>query len=330
MFDRLAYGFFKCKYVIRNIVGKVAVLTVVPDLLDRIKLRGISRKPLNINTSGKPLTKSSFCPAVNQPAVKNQDNTFRKVCQKCRYKCLKVIHPDVVVMDREVQTQPMTFWRNADSRNGRESVSSIPAIVNRCLSFWRPGTPNSRLKHKTAFIGQYDGFSRLAGFFLYEANLPFARILWPVRCVLWLSFLVSDNSSPCEKEHTRPRKVDTIGQNAFVLAWRFFAVSISRSCNRLLWALSREAFEALRAALWTACMAVMEAVCFSVLVVRLFCMHPSSELQNWAMPRPFERFHEFRGRLAKASPHGFCVARAVFVFLLVSCILLSVIKGSFL
>ena len=76
MFDRLIYGFLKCQYIIRNIIGKIAVLAVIPNLLDRIKIGGISWKPFNLNTFGKPLSQSSFCPAMNQPAVENQDNTM--------------------------------------------------------------------------------------------------------------------------------------------------------------------------------------------------------------------------------------------------------------
>jgi len=330
MINRLTYRLFKCKYIVGNIVGKIAILAVIPNLFNRIKFRGISRKPFNIDTHGKSLTQSSLCPAMNQPAVENKDNASRKVFQKQRYKCLKIIHPDVAVLNGKVQAQSPAFGRNADSRNCRKPVSSVPAIVNGRLAFWRPSAANSRLKHKTAFIDQYGSSAGSTGFFLYEANPSFASWLWPARCVLLLASRVFGNSSPYEKEHTRPRKVDTIGQNAFLLAVRFFAASTSRSCNRLLWGLSKEAFAILRAAFWTVCMALTEAVCWPVLFVRLFCTHPSIERQNLGMPRPFEQFRELRGRPATALPHGFCVARAVFVSLLVSCILLSVIKGSFL
>ena len=53
MLDKLTYSFFKYRYIIRNIVGKGAVLAVIPDLLDRIKFRSISRKPFDIDTPGK-------------------------------------------------------------------------------------------------------------------------------------------------------------------------------------------------------------------------------------------------------------------------------------
>jgi hypothetical protein len=168
------------------------------------------------------------------------------------------------------------------------------------------------------------------GFFLYEASLSFASRLLPVRRVLWLFFRVSGNSSPFDKEHTKPLKVDTTGQNAFLLSVQSVAASTTRFCNRLLLGLSKGAFEVLLTACRTVLVALKGAACLPVLFVRLFCMHPSSERQNWAMLRSFEQFAEYRDRPVRALPHGFCAARAAFVFLLVSCIYLSVIKGSFL
>jgi hypothetical protein len=328
MLDRLTYSFFKCKYIVSNVVGKLTVLAVIPDLLNRIKFRGISRKPFNINTHGKPLTQSSLCPTVNQPAVENQDNAFRKMFQKQRYKCLKIIHPDVAILNGEIQAQPPTLGRSADSRNCRKPVSSVPAIVNRRLSSWRPGTPNCWLQHKTTFISQYGSSASSTGFFLYEANPSFAKILWPVRRVLWPASRAFGNSSPAFVEFARHVRYDNLYRNVSVSTLRYAVMSTSRFCNRLLWGLLREAFEALRAASRIVCMALTEAACLPVLVVHLFCTHPSIELQNWGMPLPFGQFRESRGRLGAASLHGFCVARAVFVFLLVSCILLSAITGS--
>jgi len=62
----------------------------------------------------------------------------------------------------------------------------------------------------------------------------------------------------------------------------------------------------------------MEAACWPVPVVRLFCTHSSNELQSLGMLRPFEQFDEFRSHLATASSPEFCAARAVFVYLLAS------------
>jgi len=330
MLDRLTYSFFKCPYVIRNIVGKLAILAVIPDLLDRIKFRSISRKPFDVDTPGKSPTQSSFCPTVNRPAVENQDNASRKVFQKLRYKCLKIIHPDIAVLDREVQIQTMTFRRNADSRNGRESVSSVPAILNRCLSSWRPGASNGRLKHKTAFINQYGGSAGSTGFFLYESNPCFSTLLWPAHRVLLLVFRASGNSNPAFAESARRAQHGNLRRNVSVSTRQYVAGSTSRFCNHLLWDPLKEAFAALRAVFGTVCTALTEAVCSSVLVVRLFGTHPSSELQSLEMPLPFEPFRRFRGRPRAALPHGTCVARAVFVFLSVSCILLSAITRSLL
>jgi len=260
MLDRLTYSFFKRKYILRNIVGKVAVLAVIPDLLDRIKLRRISRKPFNINTPGKAPTQPSLCPTLNQPALENQDNTSRKVSQKQQYKFFKIIDPDVAILNRKVQIQSMRFRRNADCRNCRKPISSVPAIVNRCFSFWCPGATNSWLKHKTAFIDQYGGSVGSTGFFLYEANPSFARILWPVRCVLWLASRAFGNSNPSFAEFARHVRYDNLHQNVSVSTLRYAVGSTSRFCSHLLWGLLREAFEVLTVACRTVCMALTAAV----------------------------------------------------------------------
>ena len=193
MTDGFTNFLFKFANIFGNIIGQVRILAAVPDLLDRIKIRCIRRQPFHINAAESSL-QSFVAATMYHPAIHNQDKPSRKMRQQFRHKRLKIISDNIVVTNSKIQSQTLESRRNRNGRDSRQSVPAVPAIMNGSLSLPRPGSPNSRLEHKAAFIQQNDGFTPFSGFFLYEANRSFAKWLSPVRLVRELCVRAFGNS----------------------------------------------------------------------------------------------------------------------------------------
>ncbi len=182
--------------VFRYKIRQLPILAMVPYLFNWIQLWCIRRQPFHINSATEALAKLSDTRAMYHPTVNNQNNALGKVHKKLCNKCYKIISTNIAILNVNVQSRIMAFRRNFDCRNNRNSVPAVPAVMDRCLTFWSPGPAYRWLKHKAAFINQYDGFIRSVGFFLYAASLSFAKLQWLVHRVLWHVFQASDSSSP--------------------------------------------------------------------------------------------------------------------------------------
>lgn len=182
--------------IVRYEIRQLAILTVIPHLFNRIQLRSIRRQPFHINSATEAMAKASDARAMYHPTVNNQNNAFGKVCQKLRDKCYEIISTNIAIGNSKVRSQMMAFRRNFDCRDNRKSVPAIPTVMDRRLTFWSPSPAYRRLKHKTAFIKEYDGFTVSLGFFSYAASLSFAKLQWLVHRVLWHVFQASGSSSP--------------------------------------------------------------------------------------------------------------------------------------
>lgn len=222
--------------VVRYKIRQLAVFAVVPDLLHRVQLRCIGRQPLNLNTA-KPFLQSFGTATMNHPAINHKDYTFREMHKQPGNKIFEIIGTNIGILYRKIQAQILSFRRDADSRYCRQPVTPVPTVMNRCLSLWCPCPPDGRLQHKAAFIDKYDGFTRPAGFFLYEANRPYARWQWYFHHALWLFSRVFGNSSPCLSKYARRLSCHRRYRSAFQSLRRLVAGSIvqcdSRSCGHL-------------------------------------------------------------------------------------------------
>jgi len=330
MVDGRTNSFLKLIYIFRNIIGKVAILAVIPNLLHRIKLRRIRRQPFKPDSPGKSSLQTYCAPAMHKPAVQNQNNTLWKMNKELPDKKHKIVNADVRILDVKIQTQLMTNRRNTDSADGRELVVTFPVVKQWRLASWGPGSTHQRLEHKAAFIQQNDGSTAFSGVFLYKANVPFARFLWPARCVLWHAVPAFGNCSADEKECTRHLIVDNRHRSSSELSELFSLASTTRFCSRWLWRLLRVCFGVFAVVCRSDGMVGKVVVCWLTLRGRLFCKHLSNVRPSWVMRRLVERFRGFQGRRLAIVQLVSCVARAVFVFLLVSCMVLSAIIGSFL
>ncbi len=330
MLDRLKNSFAKCVNVLGNIVGQVCVFASIPDLFNRVEIGGVGRQPFDIDPASKTFMQTFCSRAMNRPAVHDQDNAARQMLQKVRHEEFEIIGTDVVRLKVEIEPQMTAFGRDAEGRNDRKPVPSVPTIENGSLSAWRPSPAHQRLEHKAGFVQQNDATPCSSRFFLSGTNPLDAISRWPSRRVPGPAVRVSDNSSPVhlrcarlQRDGIAPRSVDKLplphapgSTNEYDSRERPDLFSADRStCD---------------AACPRACKADGVVACFSVPLLHRACRHLASEPPS----QPRRRLGELpRGCHAPCSATRWHVAAAVLIlvgFLLVSCMIVSTKASSFL
>ena len=139
MIDGFTNFLFKFANIFGNIIGQIRILAAVPNLLDRIEIRCIRRQPFHINTAESSL-QSFGTAAMNHPAIHNQDNPLWKMYKQLCHKCLKIISDNIVVTNSKIQSQTLESRRNRNGRNSRQSVTTVPAVMNGSLSLPSPSS----------------------------------------------------------------------------------------------------------------------------------------------------------------------------------------------
>jgi hypothetical protein len=328
--NRLADGSPQILNILWNKVSQIRILGTIPYLLHRIKIRRVRRQPFHINATAESSLQPFGAAAMNHPAIHNHDKPSWKMREQLCHKCLKIIGDNVAIMQGKIQSQAFAFGRNSNRGDGRESVSAVPTVMDGSLSSRSPSSSNSWLKHKAAFIQQNKGFAASLGFFLYGANRSFARWLWPARLVRGLCVRAFGNSSPFVSTHAKCWTVRSERQNACKLSRPHVSVSIARWSNRFCGPLSRAAF--LIAGFFSRRVEVFfPADCEPEKPSRhgsrmLF----SIGLQHHRLPQPVERFGEHHGLVPAAKWPFADAAPVVWLFLLVSYIMLSANYLSFI
>jgi len=163
--DRSSHSLVKVIDILRNEVCQVGVLGVVPQHLHRVEFGSIGGKPLHLEPIRVRLLQQAHGFAMNAVAIQDQDEFAPQLPMDQVEKGDDVIEADVVIMELEVQAHPAPLRRHGESRNGRETVVTIPTVLDRSLPLGRPGAAYHRLEHKAAFVNQDNAPASLAPFF---------------------------------------------------------------------------------------------------------------------------------------------------------------------
>ena len=223
--QRLANGSGQMLHILWNKVGQIGILDPVPHLLIGIKFRPVCRRtgrcvcgnPFDDHSLFKSLCQSPSRTAVNHPAIPDQNNAFGKMLQQGSDKRLGFIGGDVMIEQLEIKSHASAYRRSGNSRDNREPIPAIPTVLNRSLATRCPCASDNRLKHKTAFVNENDGFTAFSGFFLSAASRSFAMQQWPLRRVREPVVRASGNSIPSVPTHARRQRHRMIRQSVFGL-----------------------------------------------------------------------------------------------------------------
>ena len=240
--QRLANGSGQMLDVTWNKVGQIGILGPVPHLLIGVKFRCVWGKPFDDNSLFKSLCQSPSRTAVNHPAIPDQNNAFGKMLQQGNDKRLGFFGGDVMIEQLEIKSHLSAYRRSGNSRDHREPVPAIPTVLNRSLATRCPCASNNRLKHKTAFVNENDGFTAFSGFFLSAASRSFAMQQWPLRRVREPVVRASGNSIPSVPTHARRQRHRMMRQSVFGLPQLPVAMSKGRWHSHAFRGFAVEAF----------------------------------------------------------------------------------------
>ncbi len=131
--DRVSHFSAERENIVGDVVGQVCVLRAVPDLLNGVEIRGVGRKPLNLDTFGKTSQKAKGSGTVNLPSIHDESDRAAQPPQDGLHERLEVVRNDVVIEDVEIQAQPAALGRNRNGRDGGEAIATVPTVVDGCL-----------------------------------------------------------------------------------------------------------------------------------------------------------------------------------------------------
>lgn len=262
----LANSFGQMLHIIWYKVGHIRVFGSIPNLLVGIKFWGIRRQPFDRDSFFESPLQFFGSPAMNHPAIPDQNDTLGKTLKQCRDKWLSIFGSDIMAKQFKMKSHLAVYGRNTDCRHDREPISAIPAILDRGFASWRPRPPHNRLKHKAAFISKYDGFTAFSRVFLYAASRFFATLRSHLRCVRGLCVPASDNSSPSLIVYATHLMGRTLCQNAFLSPQPHERASRDH-CNS-------HAFRGLEATDWQVVSTVLPSACKAVLYAASPSGHP--------------------------------------------------------
>lgn len=94
---------------------------------------------------------------------------------------------DVAAMNLKVETQVMPHRRYGDPGNHRETIVTIPTVLERCFPFGRPVAAHNRLEHVATLVDQDDRLAILTGLF---STYPI------LLCTRWRSLLRLAHAPP--------------------------------------------------------------------------------------------------------------------------------------
>ena len=250
--------------------------------------------------------------------------------EHARHERFRLLGGNVVIEQLKVQPQPVPLRREANRRDNRQTISSVPAIVDGRLASGPPTATHRRLQHKTAFVGENDGFTAFSGFFLYGANPPPPKWLSPVRLVRELCVRAFGNCSPSASGFARLERDGNKLETSCESPLQYVPMSTSSFCNRKLSGLCLTDAPTFDVACLKVSLADRVSAWDRGLLLRLFCRHRAIAPPNCRKSQPFWQPRGFHRRLSAELLLALDAAGVPLLFLLVSYIILSANTGSFL
>ena len=159
--------------VARGEVRESCVLRVAPDSFVRIEVRCVCRQLLG-NGAWMPakILPNDYRPVMNIDPVPDDRHRPAELPVEQPQELDNVLGVNVLVVRQEVEVQPeaspLRTYRDGADR--RDSVSPIPAIVDRCLPSGRESSSNCRSEHKPRFVEEDERCAPPSGVFFRRGN----------------------------------------------------------------------------------------------------------------------------------------------------------------
>lgn len=293
-----------------TVIGKPMPLELCPDVLVRVKLRRIWRKPFHRQPLVECQESLRFLRPMNISTIPDDDDVSANLSQELPKKAdqLRRFHVSVCIQS-DVQAKAASGWRNGDAGDGR-NLSAVPSRVAeyRGRSTESPGAPDER-KHREASLVENNTRRFLPiGFFLSGANLALPSAQSPFRPFRKRVAEAFARSSQGLEESSRRGLGDISRRKTSESIDPHAGRSIDRWGIHGLWDLSKEhapTFAFAAASTWAA---ALDAVCFEATSL-LSCEICSPNPERYGVtPKmlaisvgPFPCFDNFAASIRRAS-----------------------------
>jgi hypothetical protein len=207
-------------------------LRLGPYKFHRIKLRGISRKPFQMESWIAIEEVTDRLPLVDKGFVPQEDDMTSEVLQEMAQKDRHIRGLNILPLKSEVKRQVPLFRRDGKSGNGRNPLSPIEMMQDRGLSLRRPRSAHIGDEQKPTLIEKGQMGSKYGSFFLLLANVSSSSLLSPPRPFREPAVLASDNSILALSEVARGDWDDSEFQRPFELLRPPVSWSKGRCCNQ--------------------------------------------------------------------------------------------------
>jgi hypothetical protein len=148
----------------RQAVGGVA-FEVVPELLDRIELGGVSWDLCNMSAGVGLLHRRDRWPPVNRALIPQQDDLTSPLAQARPQKVGHGHGGEVVRREPDVQAHVPPLRRDRERRQRREPLVLVDVAEDRRLPWRGPRAPARREKEKAALIPEGQTGPQSSGLF---------------------------------------------------------------------------------------------------------------------------------------------------------------------
>lgn len=189
--------------VFRNDVGQGPIFRLIPNVLDRIKIRRVRRKPFHVQPSGTVRQEMSSSRTMSRQAIPHQDDRPTQVMMNLSHELNEIGRSRVMVQKFIIQPQSRGPRRSGHSSNRCDPIATIPRPLDRRAAFRCPHASSQRLQQIPAFIDKN------------QASLPFEALF-----LVAARFRDANGQSPARFAHERgvPASADSNQDGAAIVA----------------------------------------------------------------------------------------------------------------
>jgi hypothetical protein len=178
-----------------NDVRQRAVLGLIPNILHRIKVRRVRRKPFDLEPSRAAFEQSLCGGTMSRQAVPHQNDGSMQMLMDLAHEPNEIRSPRVVIQQFIVHSQPQRPGSASDGGDRRDAIASIPSSLQGRMADRCPHPPPQRLQKIPAFVEKNQASLPVEALFLVAAKFRDATGQCPLRFVRGLAAPASGDSS---------------------------------------------------------------------------------------------------------------------------------------
>lgn len=214
-------------------VGQTS-LEICPDKLVWVKLRRVSREMKGVDSRTAFKESLDELGLVDGASVPEENDRAFEAAAKMPEEVSDLSGADVLIgIKPRVESKSLSSWRDRDGGDSRYLGPTSGDNKDGCFSFNRPGSLDIGNKRESALIQEGQAGSKPSGLFLYAAKRDISSSGSSPRVSAWLSWSVSDSSSPSRSSNSRDSRCSSAPESVSESLARYVSRSKDPSSSRL-------------------------------------------------------------------------------------------------